>query len=138
MTDDEDLDLDTEEGPRSFAHQVATLCDGDLNAAASQDMHDLLLALRSEAQARCKKVKGTFKLELTIEVNDDDVAGISFSVKTKAPEPRRRTAVMWLSPGANLSPENPRQQNLPGLREVAGGRNETREVGAKPAATREV
>lgn len=105
--------------PRSFAHALATLCEGEANAACSSDMHELLLVLSAEAAARRKKVKGTLKLDLTFEVDDNGVVGIAYSVKAKAPEPRRQTAVMWLK-GGNLTPENPRQQKLP-LREVNAG-----------------
>ena len=111
--------------PRSFAHAIATLCEGEANGALSSDMHELLLVLSAEASARRKKVKGTLKLDLVFEVDDNGVVGIAYSVKTKAPEPRRQTAVMWLK-GGNLTPENPRQQKLP-LREVNAG-GDAREV----------
>lgn len=135
----EELDEEIAEGPRSFAHQIATLCEGEVNIACSQELHDLLLHLRHEAQARRKNVKGELTLKLVLEVRDDDVVGIAHSIKTKAPEPRRRAALMWLSPGGNLTPENPRQQELPGLREVPGGRNEApREVAPARAPAKEV
>lgn len=138
-TVNQQIDEENEEGPRSFAHQIGTMCEGEVNLACSTELHDLLLHLRHEAQARCKKVKGTFKLELTIEVTDDDIVGIAHSIKVKAPEPRRRAAIMWLSPGGNLTPENPRQQTLPGLREVPGGRNESpREVAPGRAPAKEI
>lgn len=117
-TEDEELEEHTEEGPRSFAHQIATMCNGETNIEASQELHDLLLALRAEALARRKKVKGEFKLVFAIEVNDDDVVTISPSIKSKAPEPRRSGSIWWLTPGGNLTPENPRQAVLPGIREV--------------------
>jgi hypothetical protein len=125
-----------EEGPHSFAHQIALMCDGETNAEASEEMHDLLKRLRAEASARRKKVKGTLKLELTLEVDDNDVVGLSYSIKCKAPEPRRQTQVLWLSKGGNLSPENPRQQKLP-LREVGGRDEPAREV-RDTGTTREV
>lgn len=118
MSKNEEIEEHIEEGPRSFAHQIATMCNGATNIEASQELHDLLLALRAEAAARRKNVKGVFKLELHIEVNDDDVVAVAPSIKSKCPEPRRATSIMWLTAGGNLTPENPRQQELPGVREV--------------------
>lgn len=119
--------MSEEEGAHSFAHQVATLCEGEANEAISDEMFALLQSLRAEASARRKQVKGTLKVELFFVVDDNDTVGITYSVKKKAPEPRRQSAHMWLTKGGNLSPENPRQQKLP-LREVNGDRRPLREV----------
>lgn len=137
--EENEIDEETEEGARSFAHVVLTLCEGDLNTAASQELHDMLLHLRSEAVARNKTVKGEFTLKFVVEVTEDDVVGIAHSIKVKVPEPKRRTAHMWLSPGGNLTPENPRQQMLPGLREVpAGPKTAAREVAPARMTVKEV
>lgn len=106
-------------GPRSFATQMATICDGELNASASRELNDALLYLESENQARRAKVKGKFKLEIDLIV-DDGVCLFSYSIKSKLPEPRRQAAVMWLDKAGNLVAENPRQIKLP-LREVPRG-----------------
>ena len=116
-------DIDDNEGPRSFAHHILTFSEGDLNAECSEELRRLLFNLHEDAMKRSKPSKGSFRLELTIEVSEAGMVGISPSIKTKAPEPKRRSGHMWVTKGGNLTHENPRQTTLPGLREV-GGRNE--------------
>lgn len=123
MSDNDEFEEETAEGPRSFAYHIATFSEGDLNRDCSRELRDLLFQLSEEANAREAPVKGTFKLELTIEVSDTGMVGIAPSIKTKAPERKRRGAHLWVTKGGNLSRENPRQQNLPGLREVTDGRS---------------
>lgn len=130
---EEELDERTEEGPRSFAHQLATMCDGETNIEASQELHDLLLNLRAEAAVRRKNVKGELIFRLSIEVTDHDIVTVAPPIKSKSPEPRRASTIMWLTAGGNLTPENPRQQTLPGVREVP--RPAVREI-ETPTATK--
>lgn len=121
------VEEDQEEGPRSFAHTIATICEGELNSAASEELHRMVGYLEDEATGRRSKVKGKFKLELDLTVDDAGTVLFSYSIKTKVPEPRRQAAVMWITKGGNLSPENPRQTRLP-LREVQTRRGAPREV----------
>jgi hypothetical protein len=116
-----------EEGPRSFAHTMATICDGELNSAASEELHAAVKYLEEEAAGRRSKVKGKFKLEIDLQVDDNGTVLFAYSIKTKVPEPRRQAAVMWITKGGNLSTENPRQTKLP-LREVSSRREPAREV----------
>lgn len=136
--DEEDLDEDVE-GARSFAYHLATIADGDINRDCSEELRDLLNKMVTEASAREATVKGVFRLELAIEVSDAGMVGIAPSIKTKAPEKKRRGAGLWVTKGGNLSYEHPRQQLLPGLREVTGGRREApREVAQERASAKEV
>lgn len=123
MSHQDDIE-ENEEGPRSFAHTIATFAEGELNADCSKELRDLLFVMHEEATRLEKPMKGSFKLELTIEVSEAGMVGIAPSIKTKAPEKKRRGSHMWVTKGGNLTHENPRQQTLPGLREVGGGRNE--------------
>lgn len=136
--DGEDLDEDVE-GTRSFAYHIATLADGDINRDCSEELRTLLTKMIDEASAREATVKGAFRLDLAIEVSDAGMVGITPSIKIKAPEKKRRGAGLWVTKGGNLSYEHPRQQLLPGLREVTGGRKEApREVAQERVSAKEV
>ena len=125
-----------EEGPRSFAHFFQSLDGGEANVCASVDLHKLSSALRDEAKRRRSAVKGT--LTLTLELKCDEAGTVEANYTTKIKEPVRKSSksIFWLTKGGNLTPENPRQQNLP-LREVQGGSGEVRDVGDH-GAVREV
>lgn len=128
--------MSTEEGARSYARTVEMLADGSAQIEMSEELHGLLMALGEEAKARSSKVKGSMTVTLDLSVEPTGIVGVDYSIKTKKPDPRRPGSVLWLTKGGNLSPQNPRQQNLP-LREV-GGSNEGPAREVRDAGAREV
>ena len=112
MAHDED-DLDpTTEGARSFARFIEFACSGAVHADASQELHEMLGKLRARAQ-RNNGAKGSITLTINIALDDADQAQLTYSVKSKVPEPSRRKGAAWLTRGGNLTPDNPRQRSLP-------------------------
>jgi hypothetical protein len=121
---------DDEEGARAFSHFIATLAGGDAHADLSDRLHDLTKVLAHEAGVRCRAVKGTLSITLTLNVEPNGVVDVTDAAKTKEPDPVALRGVMWTTEGGNLVPDNPRQGTLP-LREVGGRAGPAREVGGK-------
>lgn len=94
-----------------------------LNAELSEELHALVRRLELHAYD-FGKAKGVITLALTIDIDREGVVTVDPDVKLKAPKPARKKGRYWLTPGGNLSPENPKQTTLP-LREVpkAGARD---------------
>lgn len=120
------------EGPRSFARFIEALGEGDVHAELSQELFELGRKLLSQARARMANVKGTLVLKLKFDADPKGVVDIEHSVEVKVPKPRRAAATMWLTKGGNLSPENQRQQVLPGIREVTAPAAAPRELEDAP------
>ncbi|GAB5541342.1 MAG: hypothetical protein SangKO_011020 [Sandaracinaceae bacterium] len=123
---DEDYE---DEGARSFTRALEMVADGDLVIDASAELFELNQALRREARIRRVAVKGTFTLKLQLVVEPNGPVEIHPSITTKRADRKTARGLLWLTPGGNLTAENPRQQNLP-LREVAMGDDEPRDVGS--------
>lgn len=105
-----------DEGARSFAVLLQGIGDGTLNTELSETLHEMNTKLAAHAED-FSKAKGTLTLTLTIDIDRDGVVTLSPDVKTKLPKPARKLGRYWLTPGRNLSPENPKQQKL-NLKEV--------------------
>lgn len=125
-----------EEGPRSFVHFLSQLAQGEAEANASYELHELLKRLHEEAHIRNREVKGKFKLALTFAADENGTVTVSYDVEAKAPPRKTSASIFWLSRGSNLVAENPKQQSLP-LRDVSA-RREIRNVEAPAAPAREV
>lgn len=116
-------DTKEEEGARSFARFIESVGDGDLHHELSDDLHDLIQACEADAARRESSSEGTITIKLKLKVDHRGVAAIAHDVVTKMPKSKRTPAVMYVTPGGNLTRENPKQQSLP-LRDV----NKPREV----------
>lgn len=117
-----------EEGPRSFATFLAMLAEGRASAQMSEELHALVKSLRDESIAQDTNVKGELTLKLKFVASPRGVVGVGFDVKTKTPPKRTATGHMFITEGGNLSPQDERQPQLPGLREVPRANDELRDV----------
>ena len=106
------------EGPRSFTRALEMIAQGDLVHDASEQLHRLLRDVRDEAQARGRAAKGSMTLKLTLSVEPHGIVEITPSISTKTADRKLARGLLYLTPGANLTPENQRQTSLP-LREVS-------------------
>jgi hypothetical protein len=129
MSKDKKTDEPAEEGARSFLVFLRDLGEGEAESELSYQLHELCKRIQEEASAQGSKVRGALSLKLRIVAEPKGPVGISYDVETKSPKRKTSPAVMWLTKGGNLTPDNPRQQRL-GLREVGG----TREVRETPVA----
>ena len=103
---------ETTEGPRSFARFAEQACSGALHADMSQEMHELLGIMRRVALTS-NGSKGSLTLTLNFSLDGADQVETTYSIKNKVPQPTRRKGLMFLTPGGNLQPDNPRQRSLP-------------------------
>jgi hypothetical protein len=106
------------EGPRSFAVWIGNLGDGEANAELSEELQKLGAALTDEAY-RCNKVaKGKLTVTFTLQCDPRGVGNVAWDVNGKPPKKSRAAQAMWINKHGNWVHENPRQQSLPGIREV--------------------
>lgn len=126
-----------DEGPRDFSRVLMLLDEGVAHAQLSEELHALAKAVTAQGKARNKTVAGAITLTLRLATDETGVIEVAYDISRKDPKPKRSTSLFWTTKGGNLTEHNPRQQSLPGLREVTGGRAPARELEAQ-AAAREV
>ena len=105
-----------DEGAKAFSNLLLGWEDGELHTDLSKELQQLNAKLREIAKIRGKS-KGELVLSIKLAVDEYDVVSIDTTYKVKAPQPPRRKTTMWLTPGGNLTPANPRQLEM-GLRPV--------------------
>jgi hypothetical protein len=108
-----------ETGPRPFSHLLAALADGDAHGELTGKLEELMRAMRAEAHARNGKVKGKLAFDLAFTCEPNDIVSIDYTIRMKAPDPKRPNTVLWATKQGGLSAQNPRQMNLGEIREVA-------------------
>jgi hypothetical protein len=98
------------ERPKPFNQILAQLEAGVLHEELSEKVRDLT-AWMSEFAAQRGSAKGSLTLRLDFAMEKGLVV-IKGEVSAKTPKLDREQTVMWLTPGNNLSNENPKQQPL--------------------------
>lgn len=127
-----------EEGPRSFLHFLTELGGGDAGRELSEELHELGRRLLHESTAREAKVTGELTLKIKLKAERNGLVATFYEIKRKDPSRSTTPGVAWLTAGGNLSSENPRQADLPGLREVPRPSGEVRDINARHGAPKEV
>lgn len=109
-----------EEGARAFSVFFNQIANGNCHDEATAELAELLKYL--SFQAAQKGPKGDAKGRLTIAMNFTVSAaghvGVKYDVTTKEPKPERSDDLFFLTPGKNLTRDNPVQPDLFGPREV--------------------
>ncbi len=103
----------TEEGPRSFAILLNKLADGDAERDVSQELHKLLKELVHQATTQNREVKGSLELKLKFVADPRRTMKIGYDIKRTDPAKPRPSAVMFVTPGCNLTEDSPRQEQFP-------------------------
>lgn len=131
---------DTEKpAPKSFTFWLAKLSSGEAESHLSYELQKLLERMDEEAHTRNKEVKGSLSLKLNFAVDETGAVGVVFDIATKEPPRKTTPSIYWLNNKSQLVDNNPRQQEIPGLRDVGGGKREFRAVDAPDVvAPREV
>ena len=111
------------ESPMGFAQFVREFNEGILDTEVGAAMQKLLAVLRDHSLQRSgTEVKGklTIELNLAVEATKMDTAttSINFSVTHKEPKPVSRKHFFYLSKGCRLQQHDPRQVELPRVREL--------------------
>lgn len=104
------------EGARSFSRFVEQVDDGGALIAISEAMHKLLVEIKETADTTCQETKGALAVQFQFTANGGAI-DVTYSIATKSPKRKFARSTFYLTAGANLSVENPRQLGLP-LREV--------------------
>lgn len=122
------------EPTRPFSIVLGQLEDGTFHDDVSEKLRELTLALKEHA-ATSGNAKGKLTLTLDLMV-DKGLLLIVPNVETRAPRPRRKSSVMWITDEGNLSPDNPKQLPLV-PRAVPALEEKPREVSAHPMQVKE-
>lgn len=109
------------EGARSFARFVEQVDDGQAQAEISAAMHKVLIEVKEMADTTCQEVKGAFAVQFQFTANSG-VVDVTYSIASKSPKKKFARTTFFLTAGANLSVENPRQTKLP-LHDVTNPRH---------------
>lgn len=120
--------VEDEEGPRSFIHFLDELGGGDAARELSEELHELGRKMLAETLTRERKCTGELTLKIKLKAEKNGLVGTTYEIKRKDPSRSTTPGVAWLTASGNLSSENPRQADLPGLRELPGGRATPRDV----------
>jgi hypothetical protein len=94
------------EGPRSFAVFCRDLCNGALDAKASEELHKLAQAIEAEAAKR-GKAKGTLTIKVIVAADDQGNADVKFAVDSKEPTVVHNAGPAWFTKGSNVTLEPP-------------------------------
>jgi hypothetical protein len=121
-------DEHTPEGAHSFSHLVAVLANGKLERELSERLHDLAIKLKQVANASGKS-KGALAIKFNFKTESDGTTQITYDVKLTEPVRDRPTAIAWMTPGGNMTIENPRQTEMGFLRDASGSTPRVRDPG---------
>lgn len=112
----------TRETTATFNQFLAMLEDGALHADLSEALRDINAEMNNHAQAYGRKAKG--KMTITIDfLLDKGVFDIQADFKATLPKDKRPRSVAWSTPGNNFTPNNPKQMQLFGVRDVTSANN---------------
>ncbi len=120
-----------DEGVRSAAVLLTQVDDGALNAELSEAIHKTVNQLYEMAHQQAKDAKGEVTLKFGLSVSEKGFVAVRGTVDTKVPKAKGAAGHFWITPGGNLTLENPRQQKL-GFRDVSGPKTA---IDVPPAAT---
>lgn len=112
-------ETEKKEGARSFAVTLQQIGEGTLHSELSKQLQALVSDCTNYASLYEVKGKGSLTLTIALAADPNGTVTVAGEVKTKAPKMKPRGSIFWATKGNNLSPENPRQGKLPGIREVA-------------------
>jgi hypothetical protein len=112
-----------DEGDRSFGVFFSQIANGQCHDEATTELHELLKFLSFQANQKGPKgdAKGRLTIAIALTVTAGGHVGVKYDVTTKEPKPERSDDLFFLTPGKNLTRDNPVQQPL-----------FPREVGARP------
>jgi hypothetical protein len=107
--------VDTSVG--GFVKVISTMQDGTLERELTEQLSDIVAALTDQARERGGKPKAKLALTLIFTL-DSGMVEVTGDVKVTQPKPVLGKSIFWPTNDNQLSPENPRQLEMP-LRDVA-------------------
>lgn len=121
-------DSKSDEGPRSAMRFLETVGHGQCAMDLSTELNELGRKLRDKWADIGGEHKAELSLKLIFKMDEDGVVKVSYDVKGKPPVDHRPGSIFWITKGGNFSIENPKQPDLPGIREVAMPEERLREI----------
>lgn len=104
----------SEEG---FVKLISSIQDGVLEADLSEQLTEIVSELTAQARDMGGKPKAKLTLNLLFKL-DSGMVEVTADVKVTQPKPVLGKSIFWPTKDNQLSPENPRQLEMP-LRDVA-------------------
>lgn len=105
------------EDTRSFNSFVNMLEDGILHSELSDALRELNAGMNDHVHKTGNKAKAKMTIEIDFTL-DKGVFDIVADYKIKLPKVKRARSVAWSTQGNNFTPQNPRQMQLFGVRDV--------------------
>ena len=112
MANDQPFELRT-------ADQILAMLDnGDFLTGFLENHADLIIAMHEHQMNHGGKVKGKVTLSLNYTLDKQLTMMIEGDAKFDKPKAPKASATVWTTADGNLTPQNPRQPALPGIRDV--------------------
>lgn len=102
------------------ADQILAMPDnGDFLAQFMDQHRQLILDMHQAQMDQGGKVKGGFTITVDYMLDRQLSLTVTAEAKIKAPKRPKATAALWTTADGMLTPQNPRQPSLPGIRDVS-------------------
>lgn len=109
------------------ADQILAMFDnGDFLLQFLTDHQALILALHNHQMTHGGKAKGKFSITVNYTLDKQLTLMAEADAKFDKPKAPKAAATLWTTADGEVTAQNPRQPNLPGIRDVAPPRNEFR------------
>ncbi len=113
LADDKPFELRT-------ADQILAMPDnGDFLGQFMDDHRQLILDMHQAQMEQGGKVKGGFTITVEYTLDRQLSMTVTAEAKIKAPKKPKASAALWTTADGMLTPQNPRQPSLPGIRDVS-------------------
>lgn len=104
------------------ADQILAMPDsGDFLAQFMADHQKLILEMHQAQMDQGGKVKGGFTITVDYTLDRQLSLAVTAEAKIKLPKKPKASASLWITAEGMLTPQNPRQPSLPGIRDVTPG-----------------
>jgi len=105
---------------------LAMLDNGDFLQNFLAEHAELIIAMHTHQMNHGGKVKGKVTLSLAYTLDKQLTMNIEGDVKFDKPKAPKASATLWTTADGALTPQNPRQPSLPGIRDVTPTTREMR------------
>ena len=101
------------------ADQILAMPDsGEFLSQFMADHQTLILAMHQAQMDQGGKVKGGFTITVDYTLDRQLAMMVTAEAKIKSPKKPKASAALWTTADGLLTPQNPRQPSLPGIRDV--------------------
>ena len=101
------------------ADQILAMPDsGEFLTQFMDDHKQLILDMHQAQMDQGGKVKGGFTITVDYTLDRQLSMIVAAEAKIKAPKKPKASAALWTTADGMLTPQNPRQPSLPGIRDV--------------------